>query len=45
LIPVTFMGTVLYLLKIPYHTELAHSRNKVAFLFTILSDLKDKTND
>lgn len=27
LIPVTFMGTVLHLLEVPYHTELPHCCN------------------
>jgi len=40
LISVAFMGTVLHLLKIPYHTEFSHWYNYVAFLFPILCDLK-----
>lgn len=43
LILITLMRTILHLLKIPYHTELPNSSNKVALLLPILGDLKKFT--
>jgi hypothetical protein len=40
LIPVAVVSTVLHLLEVPYHTELAHRCNQMPLLFTIFSDLK-----
>ena len=40
LISVTFMGAVLHLLEIPYHTKFSHRYNNVTFLFPILRDLR-----
>lgn len=40
LIVVTSMGTILHLLKVPYHAEFTHCCNQVPLLFTIFSDLQ-----
>lgn len=42
LIPVALVRAVLHLLEVPYHAEFSHRRHKMPFLFTILSNLKEK---
>ncbi len=44
LIPIALMSTVLHLLEVPYHTELAHCCNNMTFLLAIFSYL-NRTGD